>query len=83
MPIASSRGELHARFFREALAQSGAKRHGGHTPLVPWKDAIWPVPAWVKIEVTCEVKVRSKSIRRFKALGPIDRKCKFSVLKLR
>ena len=49
--IALSRGELHARFFREALAQSGAKRHGGRinpTPLVPWKDAKWPVPARVK-----------------------------------
>ena len=39
-------GELHARFFREALAQSGAKRQGVvPTPLVPWKDAKWPVPA--------------------------------------
>ena len=27
--IFSSRGELHTRFFREALAQSGAKRQGG------------------------------------------------------
>ena len=29
IPISSSRGKLHARFFREALAQSGAKRQGG------------------------------------------------------
>ena len=38
-------------FFREALAQSGAKRQGGSCPpppLVPWKDAKWPVPARVK-----------------------------------
>ena len=47
IPIASSRGELHARFFGEALAHSGAKRHGGCPPPVPWKDAKWPVPARV------------------------------------
>ena len=35
-------------FFREALAQSGAKRQGGRTPLVPWKDAKWPLPARVE-----------------------------------
>ena len=38
-------------FFREALSQSGAKRHGGGvvpSPLVPWKDAKWPVPARLK-----------------------------------
>ena len=35
-------------FFREALTQSGAKRQGGRTPLVPGKDAKWPVPARVK-----------------------------------
>ena len=35
--------------FREALALSGAKQHGGRTnpPRVPWKDAKWPVPARV------------------------------------
>ena len=27
MPIACSHGELHTVFFREALTQSGAKRH--------------------------------------------------------
>ena len=39
-------------FFREALAQSGAKRQGGRTPsppLVPWKYAKWHVPARVKV----------------------------------
>ena len=38
-------------FFREALAQSGVKRHGGRTPVcrVEWNDAKWPVPARVKI----------------------------------
>ena len=30
-----SRGELHARFFREALAQSGAKRQGARTTPPP------------------------------------------------
>ena len=33
-------------FFREPLAQSGAKPQRGsyQPPLVPWKDAKWPVP---------------------------------------
>ena len=43
-------------FFREALAQSGAKRQGGVVPpLVPCKDAKWPAPARVKVllQFTC------------------------------
>ena len=39
-------------FFREALAQSGAKRQGAVVPPpppVPWRDAKWPVPARVKL----------------------------------
>ena len=38
-------------FFREALAQLGAKREGGRTnqPSVPSKDTKWPVPARVNI----------------------------------
>ena len=43
-----SRGGLHDGFFREALAQLGAKREGRRTPLVPSNDAKWPVSAWVK-----------------------------------
>ena len=62
IPIASSRGGLHARFLREALTQSGVKRQWGSHPPVPWKDWKWPVPARVKvIDQTMTSKVRSSA----------------------
>ena len=69
----------YGKFQRDSpngVASSSEKLMGGaSTP---------PDRARVKLEVLCEVKVRSKvNIRRFEVLGPGDQEHRFLVLKLR
>ena len=51
MSISSSCGELHGRFFPRSSSSIRVETARGSypSPLVPWKDAKWHVPARVKV----------------------------------